>query len=383
MRRLLSIIALFLAMPALATTPPTLGQWVDQGGITRQTQGFTCLNADNTACTTSGGSSTPTGAAGSPNANVVTVQGITSGTPINTVLGAGTATIGAITNTAFGISGTLPSFASTQTFNLGTLNGAATAANQVSMNTNLTTLSGQLPASLGAKTSANSLSIAPATDATFNVFGGIYNTALTAQTAGVPLAAQLDAYGNARSTLVGVLTTGVDSFSNASLMSVLSQNSPSASTGALRTVGYVYGNGAWDRTRSLTAVDSVTGLGVSATGIVPTSAAAQALAYVTTAGAASNVLKASAGNVYGFNLVNNTTAVFAILYDATAAPTSGTALTTANIKYCFPVAASAGFDKVFNPPVRVTTGATLLTSTSCTTYTTPATLPVVLIGEAQ
>lgn len=37
---------------------------------------------------------------------------------------------GSIGNTAFGISGTLPAFASTPTFNLGTLNGAATAANQ-------------------------------------------------------------------------------------------------------------------------------------------------------------------------------------------------------------------------------------------------------------
>lgn len=37
---------------------------------------------------------------------------------------------GSIGNTSFGISGTLPAFAATPTFNLGTLNGAATAANQ-------------------------------------------------------------------------------------------------------------------------------------------------------------------------------------------------------------------------------------------------------------
>lgn len=40
---------------------------------------------------------------------------------------------GSIANTAFGISGTLPAFAATPTFNLGTLNGAATAANQASV----------------------------------------------------------------------------------------------------------------------------------------------------------------------------------------------------------------------------------------------------------
>lgn len=40
-------------------------------------------------------------------------------------LAAGTNAIGSITNTSFGISGTLPAFAATPTFNLGTLNGAA------------------------------------------------------------------------------------------------------------------------------------------------------------------------------------------------------------------------------------------------------------------
>jgi len=38
-----------------------------------------------------------------------------------------------ISNSSFGISGTLPAFAATPTFNLGTLNGAATAANQTSV----------------------------------------------------------------------------------------------------------------------------------------------------------------------------------------------------------------------------------------------------------
>lgn len=50
---------------------------------------------------------------------------------------AGTNAIGSITNSAFGISGTLPAFASIPTFNLGTLNGAATAAAQGTMQTTL------------------------------------------------------------------------------------------------------------------------------------------------------------------------------------------------------------------------------------------------------
>jgi hypothetical protein len=45
-------------------------------------------------------------------------------------LSAGSNAIGSITNTGFGITGTLPAFAATPTFNLGTIGGAATAANQ-------------------------------------------------------------------------------------------------------------------------------------------------------------------------------------------------------------------------------------------------------------
>ena len=58
----------------------------------------------------------------------------------------GSNTIGSIANTSFGISGTLPSFGSTQTFNLGTLNGAATAALQTSGNADLATLAGTVSA---------------------------------------------------------------------------------------------------------------------------------------------------------------------------------------------------------------------------------------------
>lgn len=49
---------------------------------------------------------------------------------INTTLGTPFQAGGSIANTSFGISGSLPSFATTPTFNLGTLNGAATAAKQ-------------------------------------------------------------------------------------------------------------------------------------------------------------------------------------------------------------------------------------------------------------
>lgn len=53
---------------------------------------------------------------------------------INTTLGTPFQAGGSIGNTAFGISGTLPAFASTPTVNLGTIGGAATAANQATLN---------------------------------------------------------------------------------------------------------------------------------------------------------------------------------------------------------------------------------------------------------
>lgn len=68
----------------------------------------------------------PTGAA--------TAAGLTT---INTTLGTPFQAGGSIGNTAFGISGTLPAFASTPTFNIGTIGGAASAANQTTTNTKL------------------------------------------------------------------------------------------------------------------------------------------------------------------------------------------------------------------------------------------------------
>jgi hypothetical protein len=68
---------------------------------------------------------------------------------INTTLGTPFQVGGSIGNTAFGISGTLPAFASTPTFNLGTLNGAATAANQTSLITASGTISDAVYAGSG------------------------------------------------------------------------------------------------------------------------------------------------------------------------------------------------------------------------------------------
>jgi hypothetical protein len=73
--------------------------------------------------------------AATPTFNVGTIAGIATETgvqQVRTALGSPFQAGGSVGNTAFGISGTLPAFAATPTFNLGTLNGAATAANQAS-----------------------------------------------------------------------------------------------------------------------------------------------------------------------------------------------------------------------------------------------------------
>lgn len=70
---------------------------------------------------------------GTITANFGTLNGAATAanqTTMNTTLGSPFQANGSIGNTAFGISGTLPAFAATPTFNLGTISTVATAANQ-------------------------------------------------------------------------------------------------------------------------------------------------------------------------------------------------------------------------------------------------------------
>lgn len=81
--------------------------------------------------------------AGTVTANLGTLNGAaldTSVQQVRTALGSPFQAGGSIANTGFAINGTLPAYASTPTFNLGTLNGAATAANQASEISQLTTI---------------------------------------------------------------------------------------------------------------------------------------------------------------------------------------------------------------------------------------------------
>lgn len=118
-------------------------------------------------------------------------------------------------------------------------------------------------------------------------------------------------------------------------------------------------------------------------GGAPSAAAASAITPAVAVGASSLVLKNSPGNFYGASTVNNTTAGFLILYNATTAPSGGAALTGSLILGCVAVGANSnGSIGDFAVPVRCSVGAVLLFSTATTTYTIPASLPFHLQGKA-
>jgi hypothetical protein len=122
-----------------------------------------------------------------------------------------------INNTSFGISGTLPAFASTPTVNLGNLNGAATAAGLTTINTTLGSpfqaggligntsfgISGTLPAFTSTPTftestlDATAAPVAPGTATATKsvVIGCLANTTLPTFTAGQQGAVPCDASG--------------------------------------------------------------------------------------------------------------------------------------------------------------------------------------------
>lgn len=139
-------------LPAFATTP-TFNLGTLNGAATAANQA-TEISSLATIATNTTNAGTPVvsgtvtvtqGTAASLNATVVTTAGATvakdsSLTTINTTLGTPFQAGGSIGNSSFGISGTLPAYAATPTFNLGTLNGAATATLQTTGNSSLTTI---------------------------------------------------------------------------------------------------------------------------------------------------------------------------------------------------------------------------------------------------
>jgi len=130
MNRLITIAAALLAFAPLVAGAQTIAPvYQGQDGQSKEAIGTFCVGS---TCASGGGAATPTGTAGSPNAAVVSVQGVAGGTNQNVAVQ----------------SSALPA-------------GAATEAT-------LSGLSGKVPASLGTKAAAASLSVTPSSDGLFN-----------------------------------------------------------------------------------------------------------------------------------------------------------------------------------------------------------------------
>lgn len=254
-------------------------------------------------------------------------------------------------------------------------------------------LASQLPSSLGAKAGASSLSVVPNADTPFPIVGNVasgstdsgnpakigcpFNTTRPTFSTGQRGDCQIDAHGS-----FGVAIWDSGGVAEARVFAPSSDTNASTTAGlAAPSFGLIFNGSTWDRTRSIQGADG-SGLGVSAVSASPNSSPNSGIAP-TTAALSTNALKASAGNAFSVGISNGTTAGCLILYDSATTPTSGTALTAASIKFHALVAASVSYNQDFIWPKSFTAGIQLLFSTTCTTYTTPATLPVLLTGEAK
>jgi hypothetical protein len=181
----------------------------------------------------------------------------------------------------------------------------------------LTSLIALLPASLGIKTAAASLSVAPASDASFVVAGGVaaaatdsgnpvktggkYNSTLPVYTNGQRGDTQIDARGSAR-----VAIMSADGIAGATV-SAASIDAYSGANAALWTIGtgYIWNGATWDR-------------------VVKPNAVSRLLTAAASTNATS--VKGSAGNVFKIVVGANTNAAdrFLKLYNKATAPTVGT-----------------------------------------------------------
>lgn len=335
-------------------------------------------------------------------------------TTINTTLGTPFQAGASIANTAFGISGTLPAFAATPTFNIGTAptiavtgtffqatqpisavslplpTGAATSANQstavsslatIATNTgsvNLTSLSGT---SLVGGGVAGLLAVggnvaSAATDSANPVkVGGVFHTSLPTFTDGQRGDLQIGQKGALITQLTGANTT----------TAIGAAGTGSDGIGAFTALGVASAqlleNGTnFDRAREISAA-LTSGMGTAAVAIAPTSAAAAGITPVLSGSAVSGlILKASAGNLYSVYATNATTTPgYLMTFNSTTVPADGP-VTPVD---CVPIPASsstlAGNASLSNgsaPPDAFSAGISVaVSSTGCFTKTTSGSPP--------
>jgi len=245
----------------------------------------------------------------------------------------------------------------------------------------LTVDSLQLPASLGIKTAAASISVAPASDALYTVvgsvasgsadsgnpvkIGGVYNVTVPTLADGQRGNLMLGQRGSAHVTLFSQNGTASPTMSSA-------LDALAANTGLFTTsFGELFNGSTWDRQRSIGGAVAA-GTGTAAFALAPSSASAAAIApAVSTAVEGSRVFKASAGNLYRIALTTGASAGFLMVFDATSAPADGAVTPT----LCRAIAANTSLEVDHAvAPDRYATGITAVFSTTgCFTKTVSAT----------
>jgi len=90
------------------------------------------------------------------------------------------------------------------------------------------------------------------------------------------------------------------------------------------------------------------------------SAGAAIVPVSSTAVETGRVIKASAGNLYGLNVVSGASAGYVMVFNSATVPAAG-AVTPVK---CLPIAANAGFSVSFSPPIRLGTGISVAFSTT-------------------
>lgn len=80
----------------------------------------------------------------------------------------------------------------------------------------------------------------------------------------------------------------------------------------------------------------------------------------TAVAAGSLILKASAGNLYGYDVCSGASAGYLMVFDSATVPADG----TVTPKRVHAIAANASLSRSFNPPIRCASGITLVFSTT-------------------
>lgn len=214
------------------------------------------------------GSTVTTTISNTPTVNLGTLNGAATAAGIatvNTTLGSPFQAGGSIGNTAFGISGTLPAFASTPTFNIGTISTIATEATQSAQSTLIGAVTETAPTTDTASSGLNGrlqrvaqrlTSLITTLGSPFQAGGSIGNTSFIAtQTTGTNLHAVIDS-GSLTATISGTPTVTANAGTNLNT-SLLALDSTVAKDASLTTLNTSV-NSLLKPASTLAAVTSIT-----------------------------------------------------------------------------------------------------------------------------